>query len=371
MAFPDPLNFAYWVPNVSGGLVVSDIEQRTDHSPEYNRDVARTAEQVGFDYALTQVRYLASYGADAQHESVSFSLDLLAATERLKVIAAVHPGQWPAHILAKLAATAQTTSGNRLALNVVSGWFKKEYTELGLDWLDHEERYRRAEEFIEVLRGLWDQEGFTYRGDFYRTRDVTFRPQPQTDPEIFQGGNSTSAQAMAGRLSDWYLMNGKTIEGAAEQVAAVREQAAKHGRRVRFGLNGFAVVRDTEAEAVAVVDEIIARADVDKVNDFGEAVKQAGSATADKKGMWADSEFKDLVQYNDGFRTGLIGTPEQVAERIIEYKKVGIDLVLTGFLHVREDVERFGRQVIPIVRELETDLPEELRSTDELVGASR
>lgn len=73
----DALNFAYWVPNVSGGLVVSNIDQRTDHSPDYNIDVARTAEQVGFDYALTQVRYLASYGADAQHESVSFSLALL------------------------------------------------------------------------------------------------------------------------------------------------------------------------------------------------------------------------------------------------------------------------------------------------------
>src|SRR5688572_4215736 len=79
----DPLSFAYWVPNVSGGLVVSNIDQRTDHTPDYNREVARTAEAVGFDYALTQVRYLASYGADAQHESVSFSLGLLAATQRL------------------------------------------------------------------------------------------------------------------------------------------------------------------------------------------------------------------------------------------------------------------------------------------------
>ncbi len=356
------LSFAYWVPNVSGGLVVSTIEQRTDHSPAYNIDVARTAEQVGFDYALTQVRYLASYGADAQHESVSFSLALLAATERLKVIAAVHPGQWPAHILAKLAATAQATTGDRLALNVVSGWFKQEYTKLGLDWLDHEERYRRAEEFIEVLRGLWQEEDFTYRGDFYRTRDVTFRPQPSVRPEIFQGGNSTSAQAMAGRLSDVYLMNGKTIEDAGEQVRAVRAQAEKHGRRVRFGINGFAVVRDTEAEAVAVVDEIIAKADVDKVQNFGEAIKQAGASTADRKGMWADSEFKDLVQYNDGFRTGLIGTPQQVAERIIEYRKVGIDIVLTGFLHVREEVERFGREVIPLVRELEQDLSEQVAS---------
>lgn len=299
------LSFAYWVPNVSGGLVVSTVDQRTDHSPEYNIDVAQTAEQVGFDYALTQVRYLASYGADAQHESVSFSLGLLSATERLRVIAAVHPGQWPPHILAKLTATAQELHGGRLALNVVSGWFKDEYTRLGLDWLDHEERYRRAEEFIEVLQGLWGEDPFTFRGDFYRTRDVVFRPSPRHTPEVFQGGNSGSAREMAGRLSDVYFMNGNTIEGVREQVVDVRSRAATYGRQdaVRFGLNGFAVVRDTEEEAVAVVEEIIAKADVDKVKNFGEAVKQAGQSTKDRKGMWADSEFRDLVQYNDGFST--------------------------------------------------------------------
>lgn len=351
----NPLSFAYWVPNVSGGLVVSTIEQRTDHTPAYNIDVARTAEQVGFDYALTQVRYLASYGADAQHESVSFSLGLLAATERLRVIAAVHPGQWPPHILAKLAATAQELHGNRLALNVVSGWFKDEYTRLGLDWLDHEERYRRSEEFIEVLRGLWAEDPFTFRGDFYRTRDVVFRPSPARPPEVFQGGNSTSAREMAGRLSDLYFMNGNTLDGVREQVVDVRTRASAHGRReqLRFGLNGFAVVRDTEAEAVAVVEEIVAKADAAKVRDFGNAVKQAGRSTLDRKGMWADSEFRDLVQYNDGFRTGLIGTPEQVARRILDYKATGVDVLLLGFLHVREEVERFGRDVIPLVRELE------------------
>ncbi|HLS46070.1 MAG TPA: dimethyl sulfone monooxygenase SfnG [Ornithinicoccus sp.] len=365
----DPLSFAYWVPNVSGGLVVSRIDQRTDHTPEYNREVARTAEQVGFDYALTQVRYLASYGADAQHESVSFSLGLLAATERLKVIAAVHPGQWPPAVLAKLAATAQSLHENRFALNVVSGWFKREYTDLGLPWLDHEERYRRAGEFIEVLRGLWTQDGFTYRGDFYRTRDVTFRPLPPQQPEVFQGGNSTSARAMAGRLSDWYFMNGTTIEGADEQIRDVGAQAASHGRRVRFGLNGFAVVRDTEAEAREVVEEIIAKADADKVNHFRDAVKQAGAATADRKGMWADSQFRDLVQYNDGFRTGLIGTPDQVAERIVGYKRVGVDLLLLGFLHVRENVEHFGNEVIPRVRRLESELG--LRPTTDTAYADR
>ena len=85
-------------------------------------------------------------------------------------------------------------------------------------------------------------------------------------------------------------------------------------------------------------------------------MQQAGASTHDKKGMWADSSFEDLVQYNDGFRTQLIGTPEQVADRIIEYKKIGVDLILTGFLHFQEELEAFGKTVIPIVREKEVEL---------------
>jgi FMNH2-dependent dimethyl sulfone monooxygenase len=82
-------------------------------------------------------------------------------------------------------------------------------------------------------------------------------------------------------------------------------------------------------------------------------VQQAGASTKDGKGMWSDSTFRDLVQYNDGFRTGLVGTPEQVATRIVEYKKHGVDLFLLGFLHFIEEVEYFGANVLPIVRELE------------------
>lgn len=353
MSPAEPLRFAYWVPNVSGGLVVSTLPQRTDHSPAYNVDTARAAEAAGFEYALTQVRYGASYGADSQHESTSFSLALLLATERLKVIAAVHPYFWQPTVLAKWAATAQELTGNRLALNVVSGWFKGEALSLGATWLEHGERYRQSEEFIDVLRGAWTTDDFTYRGDYFRTRDLTFRPRPDVVPEIFQGGNSSDARHMAGRASDWYFMNGGGFAAVADQVSEVGGYAADSGRRVRFGLNGFAVVRDTEAEAVQVVDDIVSHADVAKVEGFRDAVRQAGRSTSDGKGMWADSDFKDLVQYNDGFRTGLIGTPEQVARRVLAYKLVGVDLLLLGFLHVREEVQAFGEQVIPLVRELE------------------
>jgi dimethylsulfone monooxygenase len=358
----EPLRFAYWVPNVSGGLVTSTIEQRTDWSFGYNRTLARLAERAGFDYALSQVRYTASYGAEYQHESTSFSLALLLATERLKLIAAVHPGLWHPGVLAKWVATADHLSTGRVAVNVVSGWFADEFRQLGEPWLEHDERYRRSAEFITALKRIWTEDKANLAGDFYRIRDFSLKPKPlswdgRPHPEIFQGGNSSAARRNGGRLSDWYFSNGKPFEGVSEQIAELRQIAADAGRAggPRFGLNGFVIVRDTEREARETLREIIAKAHVEAVEGFGAAVRQAGQSTADKKGMWADSTFEDLVQYNDGFRTQLIGTAEQVAERIVAYRKLGVDLILAGFLHYHEEIEQFGRKVLPIVRQLEVD----------------
>ena len=356
----DPLRFAYWVPNVSGGLVVSTIEQRTDWSFEYNRTLARIAERAGFDYALSQVRYTASYGAEYQHESTSLSLALAMATERLKLIAAVHPGLWQPVVLAKWLATADHITGGRIAVNVVSGWFADEFRQMGEPWLEHDERYRRSAEFMQALREVWTSDDAQLAGDFYRVRDFNLKPKPMSwpgrpHPEIFQGGNSSAARVNGGRLADWYFSNGKDFEGVREQLEDLRRVAAEAGRTdgPRFGLNGFIIVRDTEAEAREQLREIVAKAHVEAVEGFGGAVKQAGQSTSDKRGMWADSSFEDLVQYNDGFRTQLIGTAEQVAERIVAYRLMGVDLILGGFLHFQEEVEQFGRDVMPIVRELE------------------
>lgn len=353
-----PLQFAYWVPNVSGGLVISDIEQRTSWDYDYNKRLAQTAEQNGFDYALTQVRYTASYGAAYQHEATSLSLALLLATERLKVMSAVHPYMWHPGVLAKFIATADHLSNGRAAINVVSGWFKDEATSMGVRWLEHGERYRMTEEFISYIREIWTDDSASFRGDFFQLTDFDLKPKPlvlpgRPTPEIFLGGNSTVAQGVAGRQADWYFANGNTPDGISEQIAGVSASAAAAGRTVRIGVNGFMVARDTEAEAHATLEEIIAKANPEAVQGFGDAVKQAGQSTGDKKGMWQDSDFRDLVQYNDGFRTGLVGTPEQVAERMIEFKRRGVDLFLLGFLHFQEEVEHFGREVLPIVRELE------------------
>ena len=350
----EPVKFAYWVPNVSGGLVISNIEQRTGWDIDYNRKLAQIAEASGFEYALSQIRFTAGYGADNQHESVSFSHALLAATEKLKVIAALLPGPWNPALAAKQIATINHLTNGRVAVNVVSGWFRGEFTAIGEHWLDHDERYRRSEEFIRALKGIWTQDDFTFRGDFYRFSNYTMKPKPiDPQPEIFQGGSSRAARDMAARVSDWYFTNGNTPEELKKQVDDIREKAAANGHSVKVGVNAFAIARETEAEAREVLAEIIAKANPEAVHGFAHEVKNAGKASPEGQGNWAKSSFEDLVQYNDGFRSNLIGMPEQIAERIIALKAAGADLILLGFLHFQEEVEFFGKHVIPLVRDLE------------------
>lgn len=350
-----PIKFAYWVPNVSGGLVVSKIEQRTRWDIDYNRELARIAERSGFDYALSQIRFTAGYGADNQHDSVVISHALLAATEKLKVIAAILPGPWTPALAAKQLATIDQFTQGRVAVNIVSGWFKGEFRAIGEPWLDHDERYRRSEEFIRALKGIWTEDNFSFSGDFYRFHNYSLKPKPlqRPHPEIFQGGSSRAARDMAARVSDWYFTNGNTVEGIKAQIDDLRAKAALNGHSVKVGVNAFIIARETEAEARAVLAEIIDKADPQAVQGFAGEAKNAGAASPEGEGNWAKSSFEDLVQYNDGFKTNLIGTPRQIAERIVELKAIGVDLILSAFLHFQEEVEYFGKHVLPLVRELE------------------
>ncbi|MGP2360280.1 dimethylsulfone monooxygenase SfnG [Acinetobacter junii] len=349
------IKFAYWVPNVSGGLVVSTIEQRTDWNYDYNIRLAQTAEKNGFEYALTQIRFTAGYGAENQHESVSFSHALLAKTEKLKVIAAILPGPWKPALAAKQLATIDYLTQGRIAINVVSGWFRGEFDAIGEPWPEHDERYARSEEFIRTLKGIWTTDNYSFEGKYYQFQNYTLKPKPAQKPyiEVFQGGSSRAARDMAARVSDWYFTNGNSVAEIKKQIDDVRTKAKLENRHVKIGVNAFIIARDTEQEAQAVLNEIIAKANVEAVNAFGDATREAGAAAPEQEGNWAKSTFDDLVQYNDGFKTNLIGTPQQIAERIVDLKNVGVDLILSGFLHFIEEVEYFGENVLPLVRQIE------------------
>ncbi len=344
------MKFAYWSTNL-GGVLFSAVPQRAEPDLPFQIEVARRAESAGFDYALAAARFISvAEGAPDLQDALATGAALAVATTRLEVIAAVHPGLWHPAMIAKFGATLSALSGGRFHLNIISGWFKEEFLRLGEPWLDHDERYRRSEEFIEVVRGLSTGERFSFSGDFYRIRDLTFRPKPPAPIEIFQGGNSLAARAMAARRADWYFMNGDTVEGAARQIAEIRARAEPLGRRPRFGLNAFVIARDSESEAAEALDRIVAEADTSVVEAFRARVRDAGASTGDKIGMWANSDFANLVQPNDGFKTGLIGAPRQVMERIRAYEAVGVDLILCGFLDFLDEPLAFGSSVIAPLR---------------------
>lgn len=350
------IRFGYWMPIISGGYVISSVPQRTDWDINYNIWLAKVAEESGFDYTLAPARFMALEAGDGQHDAIASTALVAGATQRLKIITAVHTGLWHPAMIAKTGATIDLASGGRFAINILSGWLKEEFRHFNEPWLEHDERYRRSEEFIQVLKGLWTaEEPFHFNGDFYRINGAVFRPRPVSapHPEIFQGGNSKTARRMAGRYSDWYFMNGNSVEGVKAQIEEISAIARQHNRTVKFGLNGFVIMRDSEAEAQAQLEQIIAHADAKVVNAFAEQAKNAGASTREKVGMWANSDFANLVQPNDGFKTGLIGTPEQIADRILQYYEAGVDLILCAFLHFTDELPEFGRRVIPLVRQIE------------------
>jgi dimethylsulfone monooxygenase len=369
------IQFGYWMPLGSGGMVISSLPQRTDWTLEWNAQMASIAETVGYDYGLAPARFIASHGWEFQQEPTICTSVLSTRTQRLKLITAVHTGLWHPAMIAKQGATLDVFSKGRYAINILSGWFKSEYQAFGAPWLEHDERYRQSEEFIQVLKGLWTQERFTFRGDFFRINDAWLVPRPvsKPHPEIFQGGNSKAARQMAGKHSNWYFMNGNSVEKVKEQIDEVSAIARRHGRRVKFGLNGFVIQRETEAEALAQLEAIIKGADPKVVQAFGDQVKQAGASTADKIGMWADSDPANLVQPNDGFKTRLIGTTEAIVDRIRQYHEVGVDLILTAFLHYQDELPLFGRTVIPLVRKepahKRTDWPDTVGSIPPTVAS--
>jgi FMNH2-dependent dimethyl sulfone monooxygenase len=356
-----PMKFAHWVPNLSGGLVVSKVPQRTDWSLDYNVKLVKIAEEAGFDYALTQVRFKGSYGAEYQHDSLMFSAALLANTDRLGIVTAILPGMFHPGVLAKHGATADQIFNGRWAVHIASGWFRDEYDMLGVPWLEHDERYARSREFVDILRGAWSTDDFHYDGKYWQIKGYSLKPKPlaipdRPMPEVFQGGNSLAAQRMAAAVADWYFMNGNTPEGHKEQIDYITKLAFDNGRKVKFGVNAFVIARETEEEARTEYERIIAAADAPAVERFKEAIVEAGQSTKERKGMWVDSTERDLVQYNDGFKTNLIGTPEQIALRIHELQKIGVDLILCGFLHFHEETRFFGERIIPLVREMEADV---------------
>jgi FMNH2-dependent dimethyl sulfone monooxygenase len=342
------MRFGYWMP-VFGGWLRNVPDEGMEASWDYVKRLTQRSEQTGWDLTLIAELNLNDIKGveEPALDAWSTAAALAAVTDTIELMVAVRPNFHHPALFAKQAANIDNISGGRLALNVVSSWWADEARQYGLQFDEHDDRYARTREWLTVVDGLWTEKQFSFEGGRYHLQDAICAPKPVAKPRptIYAGGESEAAKTMIATQCDAYVMHGDPPEAIAPKIADMNARRAKlDGAPMQFGMAAFAIVRDSEAEAKKELERITAMP----------PEPPKGFANFDQwlSGTQLERELK-LQEYavsNRGLRPNLVGTPEQVRERIEEYEAAGLDLLLLQMSPQAEEMDRFAEQVIAPMR---------------------
>jgi len=306
-------------------------DPNADAGLDFATQVVCKAEQYGFAITLVAERYL---GPDL--EAWMLAAALAARTKTIQIMPAIHPGMVTPQVVAKMGATLDRISGGRCAVNVVNGWWKDEFELFGNGaWLDDEsERYKRMEEFVRVLRGMWTEDGFSFGGKYYNVEgaDLPTKPQQVPCPPIYAASRSDAGKDVIAKYCDtWFLSYGSdpaqfeaNIDGMARDIEDMRRRSAACKRQVKCGISAHVVCADTQEEAQARVDDLVAYGKLGRI---------------------------PFIAVN-GLGAGLFGTPEVIAERMRRLDSIGIDVVMLKFSPMLAQLDKFGSEVLPLLRDV-------------------
>jgi dimethylsulfone monooxygenase len=342
------MRYGYWLP-VFGGWLRNVEDERMEASWAYVRRLAQRSEELGYDITLIAELLLNDIkGIDAPSlDAWSTAAALAAVTERLELMVAVRPSFHPPAILAKQAATIDRISNGRLSLNVVSAWWKDEARRYGAAFDEHDDRYARTGEWLDVVDGAWKTPSFDYKGRYYQVEDLILEPKPvrrhgRPRPTIYAGGESEAARTLIARQCDAYVMHGDPPDRIAARITDMRlrrEQAAEalglDLPPLTFGVAGYAIVRETDAEARREVERITTV--VPGSPGYRNYADWIGNTKLEQR-----VTLQDYSVSNRGLRLGLVGTREQVEERVGELAEAGVDLLLLQCSPQLEEMERFA-----------------------------
>lgn len=359
----DPRNRGDWQAPDNNTGAVSDFDVGDPFTYiDYLGQIARAAEINRFGGVLM-------VNAPSGEEPWTVCSLLARETRTLKFVTAFQPFHYSPFVAAQMAATYQRATGNRLVWNIINGGSEPVQRQVG-DFTEHDDRYLRASEFLDVVKGYWHNEKFHYEGTYYRAEGGGLRgPQRKAElPLICTAGSSEAARELAAKHADYYLMRAERPEDIRALIDDVRERAARYGNHgIRFGLSIDVVTRPTEEEA---------RAEARRFFDEG-AAKGVAKALAAHSGLRSarklsfeheyaekapEPQFEDFfIHPNVWSGFGYIGVPpgialvgsyENVVARIHEYHEVGIELFfLAGYPHL-EETYRIGEHILPHFRHL-------------------
>lgn len=352
------LSFHWFLPTYgdSRGLVAGGhgtfMSGSRPASLRYLNQLSAAAEDNGFEAVLTPT------GAWCEDAWLTTAM-LVETTETLKFLVALRPGLVSPTLTAQMAATYQRHSRGRLLLNVVTGGEPREQQAYG-DFLDKDQRYARTGEFLDVVRSLWTStEPIDFEGEHIRVRQALLSSRPDPIPPVFFGGSSPAAGPIAARYADTYLTWGEPLDAVGKKIDWIRTLAALEGRTLDYGLRIHVISRDTAAEAWAEADKLlagIAPGEIERV--------QASLAQSESEGQRrmaalhngrtdgleiAPNLWAGVGLVRGGAGTALVGSHEEVADRLTEYAELGIGhFVLSGYPHL-EEAYWFGEGVLPIL----------------------
>jgi alkanesulfonate monooxygenase len=356
-----PLRLYWFLPTHGDGRTIdrragagSPGARATQRAPSipYLAQVAGAVDQLGFAGMLVPAGMFCE-------DPWLVSAALAQRTERVGFMVAFRPGLLSPTLAAQMAATGQRITGARLLLNVVVGGDPDEQLRYG-DGLAHDGRYDRAAEFLEIVTRAWAGEPFDFSGAYYSVQGAMVTRRPDPPPPVFLGGSSEAARRVAARFADVYLAWGEPPPLLAPLLTGMRELAAEAERSVSLGTRFHVICRDTAEAAWAVADRLVA--------DLDPAAMQA----AQRRWSRSESEGQRRMAGLHGGSTGrlevypnvwagygllrpgagaaLVGSHEQVAERIEELHVLGVDhLILSGQPHL-EEAYWFGEGVLPLLR---------------------
>lgn len=299
-----------------------------DKQFEFGLQILQEADRVGFDIILFAERHL---GPDLTTWVVAGAIG--SRLERIKSMVAVHPGLWHPTLIAKLAVTLDRLCKGGMAINIVGGGNEPEFQMFGSTTLQGDtDRYVRATEFVEVLKGMWTTVPFNYEGRFYQVRngDLRLKPRNPEPPEIYTAARIDAGREMIAKVGDWWFLDyDKTVKSSDDvmrslesSIADMRKRMARTGRKVRFAFNPFiSFGHDDESALENAVRRITA---YDKEPDSA----------------------KVRVRMMPATMGGCIGTPEKIRKQIRRFADIGIELLLFKMATSLSEVRLIGDEIV-------------------------
>jgi FMNH2-dependent dimethyl sulfone monooxygenase len=337
------VRYGYWLP-IFGGWLRNVEDEQMEATWDYVSRLARRSEQIGFSLTLIAELNLNDIkGVDAPSlDAWSTAAGLAAVTQSLELMVAVRPTFHLPALLAKQAANIDHISGGRVSLNVVSSWWAEEAKKYGVHFDEHDDRYARTSEWLDVVDAAWKQDHVSYSGKYYQVHNLVMQPKPVSKPRptIYAGGESEAAKELISQKCDAYVMHGDPPARIGEKIRDMSERREKKNLgRMQYGVAAYAIVRESEAKA---------QEELRRITD----VKQNAAGYNNYQQWLANTQLEhrvSLEEYsvsNRGLRSSLVGTPQRVADQIAEFERVGVDLLLLQFSPQIEEMERFSELVI-------------------------